>query len=292
MHCRPTSGHVHRRHFLAVSSAAALSATCVRITKLWGAGAQADDPFRGWPIGVQSYSLRNFDAHQAVRHIQGMGLHFVEMFGKHLSLQSTGEQIDQMRHLLAASKISLNAHGVNPFTKDHEANRKTFEFAKRAGIRNITADPALDSFDSLDKLVAEYQIRVCIHNHGPEHRYNSIESVQKAVDGHHALIGACVDTGHFIRSGVDPVEAITKLGNRVFAVHLKDDQYKGDKRSHNVVIGRANLDVAGVFRALKQIEFPGDGSISLEYESNPDNPIDDMKQCLEVIREAVANIVA
>jgi L-ribulose-5-phosphate 3-epimerase UlaE len=78
------------------------------------------------------------------------------------------------------------------------------------------------------------------------------------------------------------------LGDRVHALHIKDDTYKGDKRSHNVVIGQANLDVVGVFKALKEIRFPADGSISLEYESNPDNPIDEMKQCLAVAREAIA----
>ena len=105
---------------------------------------------------------------------------------------------------------------------------------------------------------------------------------------HDKRIGACVDTGHYIRSGENPVEVIEKLGDRVFAAHLKDDTHKGDKGSHNVVIGEANLDVVGVFKALKKIKFPADGSLSLEYEANPDNPIDDMKQCLVVAREAIA----
>ena len=51
--------------------------------------------------------------------------------------------------------------------KDHEANRRWFEFAKKAGIKSISANPSEDSFDSLDKLCEEYQIRIAIHNHGP-----------------------------------------------------------------------------------------------------------------------------
>jgi sugar phosphate isomerase/epimerase len=274
-----------RRRFLATTSAATAGAILLNVN----CSAQAaDDPFGGWPVGVQSYSLRNFNALEAIRHIQGMGVHYVEFFSKHLAIDASPSQIAELKKILADAAIALRAHGVNGFTNDHDKNRKVFEFAKLAGIRNITADPAPDSFDSLDKLVAEYDIRICIHNHGPQHRYNTIADVQNAVKDRHRLIGACVDTGHFIRSGIDPVKAVLELGERVFALHIKDDKFKGDARSHNVVIGQANLDVVGIFKALKQIKFPSDGALSLEYESNPDNPIEDMKQCLTVAREAIA----
>jgi sugar phosphate isomerase/epimerase len=276
-----------RRRFLAVTSTAAAGAVLFDPSALLRA---ADDPYAGWPVGVQSYSLRNFNTRDAIRHIHGMGVHYVEFFSKHLAIDASPHQIEETQKLLADAGISLRAHGVNGFSKDHDKNRATFEFAKRAGIRNITADPLPDSFDSLDKLVEEFDVRICIHNHGPTHRYNKIEDVKNAVKDHHKLIGACVDTGHFIRSGIDPVQAITELADRVFAVHIKDDKFKGDKRSHNVIIGQANLDVAGIFKALKQVNFPADGSLSLEYEANPDNPIDDMKQCLAVAQEAIAKV--
>lgn len=279
-----------RRRFLALSTAAAAGATFFDAPKaLRAAGLlNADDPYLGWPIGVQSYSLRSFDLHEAVRHIQGMGLHYVEFYSKHLSPDATDDTIAETKKLLASADITLNAHGVNGFSADHDANRKVFEFAKKAGVKNITANPKPDSFDSLDKLVAEFDIRVCIHNHGPGALFDKSDDTLNAVKDHDKRIGACVDTGHYIRSNEDPVEVIRKLGDRVFAAHIKDDTHKGDKGSHNVVIGQANLDVAGVFKALKEINFPADGSISLEYEANPENPIDEMKQCLAVAREAIA----
>jgi sugar phosphate isomerase/epimerase len=280
-----------RRRFLALSTAAAAGATFSEIPKiLRAANLAADDPFGGWPIGVQSYSLRKFNTVEAIRHIQGMGVHFAEFYSKHLAIDASADQLAETKKLLASADVTLNAHGVSGFSKDHEANRKVFAFAKRAGIKNITANPEPDAFDSLDKLVAEYDIRICIHNHGPGALFDKIASVLDAVEGHDKRIGACVDTGHFIRSGEDPVEAVRKIKDRVFAVHLKDDTHKGDKGSHNVVIGKANLDVTGIFKALRDIKFPADGSISLEYESNPDNPIDDMKQCLAVARESIAKV--
>ena len=274
-----------RRRFLALTTAAAAGATIFDVPDILA----ADDPYRGLPIGVQSFSLRNYNVVEAVRHIQGMGLHFVEFFSKHLSPQATDQQLAENRKLLERAKVSISAHGVNRFSKDHAANRKVFEFAKRAGVRNITANPTPDAFDSLDKLVAEYNIRIAIHNHGPGALYDTIESVKKAVKGRHKLVGACVDTGHFIRSKEDPVKAVHELGPRVFGVHMKDEA-KREKKSHNVVIGSGHLDVLGLFKGLKKVGFPADGSLSLEYEANPTNPIDDMKQCLAVAREAIAKL--
>lgn len=253
--------------------------------------AAADDGFGGFPIGIQSYTLRKFKLAEALRHVEGLGLHFIEFFSAHVSPDSTPEQLAELHKTLAKAKLKISAHGVNGFSKDHAANRRLFEFARRAGFKNITADPAPDSFDSLDKLCAEYDIRIAIHNHGPGHRYNKLGDVQKAVQDRHKHIGACVDTGHVLRSDEDPVKWVHELGPRVFALHLKDVKERKD-RTHDVVIGTAHLDLVGLFKKLREIKFPADGSLSLEYESSPDNPIDDVKQCLTAARAAIAKAKA
>lgn len=219
--------------------------------------------------------------------MKGMGLHHFELYKGHLSPTASDEEIKEALALLEQADLTLSAHGVNPFTSDHEANRAMFEFARRAGVKNLTANPQYDAFDSLDQLVAEYNIRIAIHNHGPGALYDTIDSVKEVIQGRHPLIGACVDTGHFIKSKQDPVKAIHELGPRVFGIHIKDEE-KQEKKTRNVIIGSGFLDLVGMFKAIKMINFPADGAISLEYESNPDNPIDDMKQCLAAAREAIA----
>ncbi len=267
--------------------AAASGACFFQAPAILRAAGFTEDRFGDWPIGVQSYSLRNFSMLEAVRHIQGMGVHYVEMYSKHLPLEAEGESLHEVLSALRGAEITLSAHGVSSFNQDHQANRQVFEFAKRAGVKNITANPEPAAFDSLDKLVAEYDVRICIHNHGPGALYDSIASVQQAVQGRHKNIGACVNTGHFLRSNEDPVKAVRELGPRVFAVHIKDEA-EMKKNSHNVVIGTGHLDLVGLFRALKQVKFPLDGALSLEYEANPQNPIDDMKQCLVMAAKAIA----
>ena len=280
-----------RRRFLALSAAAAAGATFFDVPRvLQAAGLNlADDPWGGFPLGVQSYSLREFNTVEAVRHIQGMGLHFAEFYPKHLDPAASDEQLAETQKLLKSAEIKLSGHGVHGFSKDHEKNKRLFDFARRAGIKVLTANPEYDAFDSLEKLVAEYDIRIAIHNHGPGQLYDKIESVAKAVKGRHKWIGACVDTGHFLRSGEDPVKAVRELGPRVFGAHIKDDVELG-RGSKNVVIGKGKLDVVGLFKALREIKFPADGALSLEYEANPQNPIDEMKACLAVAKEAIGKL--
>jgi inosose dehydratase len=84
------------------------------------------------------------------------------------------------------------------------------------------------------------------------------------------------------------VKCVLELGDRVHGVHMKDEKETNTKASDNVIIGKGHLDVVGLFKALRQIKFPADGALSLEYEANPMNPIDEMKACLEVAKEAIA----
>lgn len=283
-----------RRRFLAASAAAAAGATWFDVPHFCQvrAHAQEKDAWGGFPLGVQSYSLREFNTVEAVRHIQGMGIHYIEMYGKHLSPDASEDQIAETLKLLKDAGIKLQGHGVHRFSKDHEANKKLFAFAKKAGVKVITADPDPESFDSLDKLVAEYGIRIAIHNHGPTHRYNKISDTAKAIEGRHKFVGACVDTGHYIRSGEDPVKAVREFGDRCFAAHIKDEEKANTPASNNVVIGKGHLDVVALFKALKSVKFPAEGSLSLEYEANPKNPIDDMKACLAVAKDAIAKVSA
>ncbi|MHC4495558.1 MAG: sugar phosphate isomerase/epimerase family protein, partial [Planctomycetota bacterium] len=153
------------------------------------------EPFR---FGIQAHGLRKFPIDRAIQIIHDdLQLHWVEFSRKHLPVETTGEEIRRVRGLLERSDITCNALGVHKFTADHDANRRVFEFARSMNVRNISANPSSDSFDNLDKLVAEYDIRVAIHNHGPGAPYDKVSDVTEAVKSRHPNIGACVDTGHF-----------------------------------------------------------------------------------------------
>jgi inosose dehydratase len=283
-----------RRRFLGAGAGAALGVTALSALD---AAQKNNNAFGGFTLGVQSYSFRNFNLNQAVDRIQKLGLHYVEFFNAHVPVHSSDAQIKAVKNLAREHRITPIAFGVERFTKDHNRNRRLFEFARKLGIRYLSADPDPDSFDSLDRLVDEFKIAIAIHPHGPVgpkqlHRWYSAEVILKAVRNHHRLIGTCLDTGHLIRSAqppfnrrLDPAAQIREMGARNFGIHLKDHD---NKRRTDVVFGRGALDVPAVLRALREVKFQG--YISIEYEANPQNPSPDMEACVKVFQESVRKL--
>ena len=275
-----------------LAAAAVAGATWFDVPRLLaGTRAQALKKYGGFPMGLQSYSLRAFGVDGALEKTEALGLHWIEFFRAHYPTVPDPVKIAAMNAKLKKHDITISSHGVQSFTKDHAANRQMFEFAKMAGIKNISANPTPDSFDSLDKLVAEFDIRIAIHNHGPGALYDQPVDAWKAVAGHDRRIGFCADLGHYIRSGIDPVEVTYLLGDRLYGVHLKDFAEQ-KKKAEGVIIGKGHLDVEGVFRALKKVGFPADASLSLEYEENPNDPIAEIRECLDVAAAAAQKVAA
>jgi len=282
--------NLSRRDFLA-ASAAGIAILTPRVGRA-DTRAASLKKFAGFRFGIQAHALRNFPIDEAIRIIHDdLELHWVEFSRKHLEIEAPAEEIQRVRALLDANDITCNALGVHGFRADHDANRRVFEFAKAMGVRNISANPSADAFESLEKLVAEYDIRIAIHNHGPGALYSTVADVVNAVKDRHPNIGACIDTGHFIRSAEDPVQAIYKLKGRLFGMHVKD-MAEQTKQTHDVIIGDAFLDVEAMFKALKDVSFPADGALSLEFEGNPDDPVAEIKQCIAVAAKAAQSIAA
>ena len=211
---------LNRRDFLQAGAMGAAALACSRVS----AAVDVKDPYLGLKMGLQSYSLREFKVEEALQQTRTLGLKYWEAYPNHVPMGSLPKHIETQKETLAKAGVTLISYGVLPFDTNENAARERFEFAKAMGIKSISADPNPDNatFDLLDKLVAEYDVAIAIHNHGPGHRYNKISDVEKVVKDRHAKIGACVDTGHFLRSDEDPVDAVHRLGARVFGVHLKD----------------------------------------------------------------------
>jgi sugar phosphate isomerase/epimerase len=286
--------HYNRRQFLAsVASSAAAGVAAAGFVptspvphKTFAAGRTSPPRLK---LGIQLYSLRGYPVEQALEHAKELGFEQVEFYSGMLPLDASPGQIAAMRQRVAELGMSISAHGVNAFGDDAAANRKMFQFAKALGIRNITADPAPESFDSLNDLVQEFDIRIAIHNHGPRHRYNKAVDVLRAIEGRDERIGACADLGHYIRSAERPTEVIRLLRGRLYGIHLKDfAEMKADAKG--VVLGQGHLNVPAVFTALLQVGFPADGALSLEYEENPQDPIAEIRQCAAVAKQALEDV--
>ena len=307
MNLQPESD-VNRRKFLKAGAAGA-GALLVCGPTTASAATKSGKPYGNFKVGLQSYSLRGFDAKTALKHTRSLGLHYWESFRKHIPVNTLPKHVERQKELLAGFDVKLMAFGVESFDENETRARELFDFAKAMDVSVISANPKKTgkTFDLLDKLVDEYGVAIAIHNHGPGAMYDKIKDVEEVVKDRHPKIGACVDTGHYLRSNENPVEAIKRLGKRVFGVHLKDVKgYRTEAEAAVFVktgnarrqlkkelkfftlLGQGDLDVVSCLRLLRQLEYKN--IVSLEYEENEDNPLSDIAVCLETLRNAVAKL--
>ena len=244
-------------------------------------------------MGMQSFSLRGYDCATALKHTKELGLKYWESTPQHIPLSTTPKNINEHKALLDAAGVQLMSYGVLDFNANESEARKKFDFAKAMGLVAMSANPRKDkaTFDLLDKLVPEYDVAIAIHNHGPGARYSKIRDVAEAIKDHHPKIGACVDTGHYLRSDEDPVEALETFKNRLYGVHLKDVrtvQSGGKRQKIFTIIGQGDLNLAKCLSLLKRINYQG--CLALEYEENEKNPLSDIAVSLQAVREAAAKL--
>ena len=269
-----------RRSFLRGAAGLASLAAIPRLLE-----AQGDAEYGGFKMGLQTYTLRDFDFDTTLGHLKGLGLRYGQFFSKQLPITSDPAKIATAKEKLQAAGIQILSWGVQKFTSDAEDTKKSFAFAKAMGFSVFTANPTPDSFESLSGLAKEHGIKIAIHNHGPEDKaYGHLEQMQRAVEKWPVEIGSCVDTGHVLRIGEDPVKWIQTLGPRVHDVHMKD--FSDAKTEHT--LGKGKLDVFGVLKALKAVNFQG--ILALEYEVNGPKVLDDVKECLAAVREAAKKL--
>jgi sugar phosphate isomerase/epimerase len=239
-------------------------------------------------MGLQSYSLRGLtsgghaDRGKALAATKELGIHYWEAYPDHVPMPADLKASPELAGELRRAGVTLAGYGVVHFGKDADANRRIFEFARSLELEYISADPDPAAFDDLDKLVETYGIAVGIHNHGPEHRYGKIATIEKAIKDHHQKIGCCIDTGHFLLSREDPVDAAEAFGKRVYGVHLKDVK----DAARFTVLGKGDLRTADFLKTLAKNEYKH--LLAIEYEENEKSPVEDIKACLAQAAKDIA----
>lgn len=266
----------------------------------WRAGAQPAIPDQyktgGFAIGCQAYTFNHFTAFEAIEKTAAAGGKVIEFYpGQPLSKEQADQKVDHNApdELIAALKAKLEKHGLKAVNygvvglPNNEAEcRKVFDFAKKMGMVAVTSEPAMETMDLLEKLAKEYDLKVAIHNHprqpdNPNYKVWDPNYVLSMVKGRDARLGACADTGHWVRSGVKPVEALKILEGRIASCHLKDLHQFGPG-GHDVPFGTGVSDIKAVLDELKRQNFQG--NISLEYEYNWDNSVPEVAQCIGFVR--------
>ena len=244
--------------------------------------------FAGFTMAIQTWTFRAFPLEQELAFMQELGVARVEL-GPQPTANGTyppsADEIAALREQIASHDLACVTCGLEPVGADPDANRAIFDYARALGVRTIGVDPELGWLDDLDALAIEYDLRIAIHNHGPGSHYSEIADVEAALAGRSAHVGCLVDTGHYLRAGVNPIDALRAFRGRVYGVHLKDVA-AADPTAPDVILGEGVLDLVALFATLRAIEFPADASLSIEYESNPLAPYDDVAASLAAAASA------
>ncbi len=295
------SSQVDRRRFLEVSGSLAVGLgfagpLFARADTQLAHGAPHAEKL-GWHLGCQAYSFNRFTFFEAVEKNESLGLKYIEAYpGQKMSAEKPKVKIgpemskanrQEVKKRLADAGTKLVNFGVCRLSKDEAVSRKTFDFAAEMGIETLVSEPAFDAFDTLEKLTDEYAINIAIHNHPKPSKYWNPDTVLKVCKGRSKRIGACADTGHWVRSGLNPIEQIKKLEGRIISFHFKDlNQFA--RNAHDVPWGTGVNDVKAT---LTEIHRQGVKAVfSIEYEYHWTNSLPEIAKCVVYFDKVAAEL--
>jgi sugar phosphate isomerase/epimerase len=251
------------------------------------AGSKGDRDIR---LGVCSYSFRDFQRNLAIKLIKSLDTPFVSVKEFHLPYASTADDLARAVGAFKKADLTIVSGGAMPLDSDDpRVLRRYFEYARSCGMPMIVSAPTThEALPHVEKLAREFNIKVAVHNHGPEDKtFQAPLQVLDAVKDLDPLVGLCIDVGHSIRAGSDVVEAIALAGPRLLDIHMKDLRKADDKQSQ-CDVGKGVVPVPEIFKQLKKMQYPG--YVNLEYEINSDNPIPGMMASLGFMRGVLAGL--
>lgn len=236
-------------------------------------------------LGMASYTLRKFSQAEAIAMTRRLGLEQICFKSFHLPMEATDAECAAAAKACADAGLTLYGGGVIAL-KNPAGIENAFRYAVAAGMQTIVGVPALDHLDLIDRKIKETGIHVAIHNHGPGDRlFPRPQDAYEKTAGHDPRIGLCMDVGHTLRIGADPVECVHRYHDRLYDLHLKDVT-KASKDGHTVVCGRGILDLPGVIRALIEVGY--DRVASFEYEAEENDPLPGAAQSVGYVEGLLA----
>jgi inosose dehydratase len=279
-----------RRDLLKTGALAAGTIPTINLLSFAAPATEEADPWLGLKIGVATYTVRQLPIEEAIKAIQRVGLKYVSIKNvkNHIDLSHTPEERKQRVQMFKdAGLIPLSVGNVG--MKNDEADiRRAFEYARDVGVSTMVCAPHKDSVPILDKMVKEFNIKLAIHNHGPEDKqFPSPYDVMKAVEKYDKRIGLCIDVGHTARANVDPAESILKCRERLYDLHMKDISALGNKNTP-IESGRGILNIKSILAALLKIKYQG--LVGFEYEKDKEDPVPGLAESVGYTKGLLAGL--
>jgi sugar phosphate isomerase/epimerase len=234
-------------------------------------------------LGVASYSLNTLTPEQVIAALKDLDIHYVSLYKTHCPWAGTAEECRAASRKFQDAGLTVTGSGVIELPNDEAVVRKAFTNAQAAGLPTIVCKPAAAAFPLLEKFVAEFDIKLAIHNHGPEDKlYPGPAEAWKAAQPFDQRIGLCIDVGHAFRAGQDPVAAIRQYRERLYDIHLKDLTMNAEGKEVPTPVGSGQMDIKGILAALKEIKYSH--IVAFEYEKPGGDHVAGLRQSLAYVR--------
>ena len=239
-------------------------------------------------LGIASYTLRKFTLEQAIDMTKRAGARYISLKDVHLPYKSTVDERQETRKKIEDAGLVLISGGVI-YMKNNEAEiRGFFEYARDAGMPTIVCSPDLDALDTVEKTAKDFNIRVAIHNHGPgDKNYPSPLDVLRLVTQRDERMGICMDVGHTVRIGVDPIAAIEECAGRLYDFHIKDVT-GATPQGKATEVGLGVIDIVGVLKTMVKQHYAF--HVGLEYEAKENDPLPGVIESFGYMRGVLAAI--
>jgi sugar phosphate isomerase/epimerase len=285
-----TRRNTDRRGFLKTLGLASTMTAVASWTQPHGTAVAADSSGGdGLPVqlGLASYTTRKFSLEETVAMCQRLELKHVCLKSFHLPLDATDDQITAAAKLVRNADLDLYAGGVISMKRPEDVDN-AFQYAKAAGMRRIVGVPAPEVLPLVDEKVKQFDIEVAIHNHGPGDKvYPTPASAYEKIQDLDARIGLCMDIGHTLRIGADPVVDAKRFADRLLDVHLKDVSAAAPQ-GKTVEIGRGVIDIPAFLRTLVDIGYTR--IAAFEYEKDADDPLPGLAESVGYVRGVLAAV--
>lgn len=221
-------------------------------------------------IGMAGFTFYKFDVEKTIAMMKRVGVLNLSLKEFHLPLNSNAETIQTTLKKFNDGGINIYTVGVI-YMRTKEAVDQAFQYAKNVGVKMIVGVPNYELLSYAEEKVKEHDIKLAIHNHGPEDKlYPSPKDIYDRIKDMDARMGLCIDIGHALRAGTLPEKAIREYKDRLFDLHIKDVNSSA-KDAKAIEIGRGAIDFSAVIESLRKIKFQG--VCSIEFEKDMSDPL-------------------
>ncbi len=272
----------NRRNFLRVSGAGLMATQVPSILSAREPGsAGTGNTSIPFALGIASYTFREFSLEDTIRMTRRLDIQKLCLKSMHMPLESTVEEIRKSAARVRDAGLDLYGAGVI-YMNSPEQVENAWKYAQAAGLDVIVGVPDHALLEQCDQKVRETGIRLAIHNHGPgDEKYPSPESVYQKVKGLGPGVGLCVDIGHTVRIGLDPIRETSRFMERVLDIHIKDED-KADESGNTIEIGRGVIDIPGFIEMLVKEKY--DKVVSFEFEKDGKDPLAGLAESVGYVR--------